>query len=149
MAMKINSLPTNYKAPSSIYIGSNIISNVNTLIDFKGFAPILIGDGKIPRIWINIPAKQDGSEWYPLVKDNFSTNPSVLVIKSGNRVKVTTPDGVIIDCEKEKNGSVTVNKLNLKPFGLNVYSDEKSMSIMNATFSSSKFSNMMSVIGIS
>ena len=79
--MKINSLPTNYKAPSSIYIGSNIISNVNTLIDFKGFAPILIGDGKIPRIWINIPAKQDGSEWYPLVKDNFSTNPSVLVIK--------------------------------------------------------------------
>ena len=40
--MKINSLPTNYKAPSSIYIGSNIISNVNTLIDFKGFAPILI-----------------------------------------------------------------------------------------------------------
>ncbi|GJB13096.1 hypothetical protein KAM369_33660 [Aeromonas caviae] len=119
------------------------------MIDFKGFAPILIGDGKIPRIWINIPAKQDGSEWYPLVKDNFSTNPSVLVIKSGNRVKVTTPDGVIIDCEKEKNGSVTVNKLNLKPFGLNVYSDEKSMSIMNATFSSSKFSNMMSVIGIS
>ncbi|MDR6962237.1 hypothetical protein [Shewanella putrefaciens] len=146
--MKVESLPSNYTAPEKMLIGSNSLNNVKVLIDFNGFTPILIGDGEIPHIWIYVPMNQQGTEWYPLVKDNFSTNPSVIVIKRDNGVKVTTPDGIVIDCEKRGDGIVVVNKLNLKPFGINVTANSESLSIMNATFSSSGFSNMRAMVGL-
>ncbi|HIF9187353.1 TPA: hypothetical protein ACX6RK_000073 [Photobacterium damselae] len=146
--MKVESLPSNYSAPEKMLIGSNSVNNVQVLIDFNGFTPILIGDGDIPHIWIYVPMNQQGTEWYPLVKDNFSTNPSVIVLKRDNGVKVTTPDGVVIDCEKRRNGTLVVNSLNLKPFGINVIANSESLSIMNTTFSASGFSNMRSVVGL-
>lgn len=146
--MKVESLPSNYSAPDMLLIGSNTLHNVQTLIDFNGFTPILIGDGEVPHIWIYVPMNQQGTEWYPLVKDNFSTNPSVIVLKRENGVKVTTPDGVVIDCEKNLNGSIIVQRLNLKPFGINVSADSNSLNIMNTTFTTSVFNNMRAVAGI-
>lgn len=146
--MRINSLPTSYNAPSKMNVGSNNINNVTALVTFKDFVPILIGEGSIPHIWLNIPTNKDGTEWYPLIKDNFSTNPNVIVIKKNNSVKVTTPDGVVVECKKASDGTIIVSKLNLKPFGLNIFSDEKSLTVMGASFSSSSFSNMKVVVGI-
>ena len=146
--MNSNSLPSNYQSPKKMMIGTNSFENIMMLVSFKKHAPILIGEGKIPHIWINIPANKDGSEWYPLVKDNFSTNPTVIVIKRDNGVKVTTPDGVIVDCEIENDGTIQVKKLNLKPFGINIFADEKSMNIMGTSFSSSGFNNIGAVVGI-
>lgn len=146
--MKINSLPTNYTSPSKMLIGTNKINNVKALVSFNEFTPILIGDGEIPHIWLNIPANKEGTEWYPLVKDNFSTNPNVLVIKTKNSVKITTPEGVVIECMKKPNGTLQVNKLDLRPFGLNITSNSKSMAVMGASFSSSSFSNMGVVVGL-
>ncbi|ENO1896972.1 hypothetical protein [Vibrio vulnificus] len=146
--MKVDSLPSNYSAPEKMLIGSNSLNNVQFLIDFNGFTPVLIGDGDTPHIWIYVPMNQQGTEWYPLVKDNFSTNPSVIVIKRDNGVKVTTPDGVVLECEKRSDGTVVVNRLNLKPFGINVTANTESLSIMNTTFSSSGFSNMRAMVGL-
>ncbi|MEZ9042848.1 hypothetical protein [Vibrio sp. 10N.247.311.47] len=146
--MKVESLPSNYRAPEKMNVGSNSVNNVTVLVEFNGFTPILIGDGDIPHVWIYVPMNQQGTEWYPLVKDNFSTNPSVIVIKRDHGVKVTTPDGIVIDCEKDSNGTIVVHKLNLRPFGINVTANSESMSIMNTTFSSSGFNNMRAVVGI-
>ncbi|MDD1783436.1 hypothetical protein LRP49_19880 [Enterovibrio sp. ZSDZ35] len=146
--MKIESLPSNYSAPEQMLIGSNSLKNVQTLIDFNGFSPILVGDGDTPHIWINVPMNQQGTEWYPLVKDNFSTNPAVIVLKRSNGVKVTTPDGEVIDCEKRNDGTIVVHKLNLRPFGINVTANSESLNIMNTSFSSSGFSNMRAVVGL-
>jgi hypothetical protein len=146
--MKINSLPTNYDSPSKMIIGTNKINNVKALVAFNDFTPILIGDGEIPHIWLNIPANREGSEWYPLVKDNFSTNPNVIVIKTSNGVKVTTPEGIVVECVKQSNGTLQVKKLDLRPFGLNITSDSKSMTVMGTSISSSTFSNMGVVVGL-
>ncbi|MEL4247745.1 hypothetical protein [Shewanella xiamenensis] len=146
--MRSDSLPSNFKPPRKMNIGTNSFHNTTALLNFKGYVPILIGEGDNPHIWINIPANQDGSEWYPLVKDNFSTNQSVIVIKGDNSVKVTTPEGVIIDCEIKNDRSIYVKKLNLKPFGINVYADENSMNIMGTSFTSSGFSNIGTVVSI-
>lgn len=146
--MKIESLPSNYSAPKKMKVGSNSVNNVKALIEFNGFTPILIGDGKTPHIWIYVPMNQQGTDWYPLVKDNFSTNPTVIVLKRDHGVKITTPDGVVIDCEKSSDGTIVVNELNLKPFGINVTSSPDALNIMNNKISSSGFSNMRAVVGI-
>lgn len=146
--MKQDSLPSNYKAPLKIEIGTNNLENVNLLLSFNGFVPLLIGDGENPRIWLNIPSNKEGTEWYPLIKDNFSTNPKVIVIEKGNSVKVTTPDGVVIECVKKTDGTIEVKSLNLRPFGLDVEADSKMLKVMNQTFTSSGFKNLGTMIGI-
>lgn len=146
--MKADSLPSSYKAPKKLMLGTNTLENVNLLLSFNGFAPILIGDGEKPRVWINIPTNREGNEWYPLVKDNFSTNEKVIILESENSVKITTPDGVVLECYKLANGTIDVKRLNLKPFGLNVVADENQLTVMNQTFTSSGFKNVGTMIGI-
>ena|SRR5690606_10543416 len=146
--MRADSLPSSYKAPKKLTIGTNMLESVNLLISFNSFTPILIGDGDKPRVWINIPTNREGSDWYPLVKDNFSTNEKVIVLESNNSVKITTPDGVVLECYKMPDGSVDVKQLNLKPFGLNVVADKDQLTIMNQTFKRSGFKNVGTMIGI-
>ncbi|MCE9788562.1 hypothetical protein [Shewanella chilikensis] len=146
--MKVDELPSGYKAPQKIVLGTNTLENVNLLLSFNGFVPILIGDGKKPRVWINIPTNREGSEWYPLVKDNFSTNDKVVVLESKKSIKITTPDGIILECYKLDDGIIDVKLLNLKPFGLNVVADDKRLMVMNQTFTSSIFKNVGTMIGI-
>lgn len=146
--MKADDLPTSYKAPKKLLIGTNILENVNILLSFNGFIPVLIGDGKKPRVWINIPTNKDGTKWYPLVKDNFSTNEKVVVIESESSVEVTTPDGVVIECSKLSDGTIDVKRINLKPFGINVVSDQRQLAVMNQIFTGSGFKNIGTMIGI-
>lgn len=146
--MKTDDLPSSYKAPKKLMLGTNTLENVNLLLSFNGFVPILIGDGKKPRVWINIPANREGSEWYPLVKDNFSTNDKVIILESENSIEITTPDGIVLECYKLDDGTVDVKRLNLKPFGLNVVADENRLTVMNQTFTSSGFKNVGTMIGI-
>lgn len=146
--MKNDSLPTSYTPAKKITIGTNELKNVVSLLSFNSYFPILIGDGKKPHVWINIPTNKEGTDWYPLVKDNFSTNPSVIVIDRNNQIKITTPDGIILDCEKLSNGSIRVKKLDLRPFGLNVQADNKKLIIMNQTFTTSTFNNVGTMFAI-
>lgn len=146
--MKQDSLPSNYKAPNVLKIGTNTLENVNVILSYNGFVPILIGDGKKPHIWLNIPANREGTEWYPLIKDNFSTNPRVIVIETENSVKVTTPEGIVFEGIKMSDGIISVTRLNLKPFGLDVESNSELLKVMNQTFRTSGFKNVGTMFGI-
>ncbi len=149
--MKIDSLPPAYVAPSELHMASNVLINVKAIIDFKGNIPLLIGDGKRPHIWLYIPANKEGTEWYPLIKNNFSTNPRVLVITGKNSVTIATPDGNVIECEKQSNGVINVIKLDLRPFGLDLVAEggeDGLLTIMGQTFTSSTFSNLGAMVGV-
>jgi len=146
--MKNDSLPTSYIPAKSMIIGTNKLENVVTLLSFNGYIPILIGDGEKPHIWINIPTNKEGTDWYPLVKDNFSTNSSVIVIDKNNQIKITTPEGTVLDCEKLTNGTINVKKLDLRPFSLNVQADNEKLIIMNQTFTTSTFNNVSTMFSI-
>jgi hypothetical protein len=146
--MKTDNLPNSYKIPKKLIIGTNSLENVTAIMSFNTYIPILIGDGDTPKIWLNIPVNKEGTEWYPLIKDNFSTNKNVIVSKNKNIVKVTTPDGVVIECEKKENGEIIVNQLNLKPFGLNIEANLNEFKAMNNSYRGNRFSNLGVMIGI-
>ena len=146
--MKSNSLPTAYNPAKSIIIGTNKFENVDIFISFNGHIPILIGDGEKPHIWINIPMNKEGTDWYPLVKDNFSTNPNVVIYDKGSKINISTPDGVILDCEKNIEGTINVKNLDLRPFGLNIQADNEKLVVMNKIFTTNAFINSSIVFNI-
>lgn len=146
--MKLNSLPTGYKQPDKLIIASNKLNNVKAILEINGNLPILIGDGKKPRIWLYIPANKEGTEWYPLIKDNFSTDPTVLVMEKENSITITTPQGNVIECVKQKDGVIVVSKLDLRQFGLDFIAEGNTIKFMGNTFTNNTFTNVGVMFGV-
>ena len=141
-------LPTQYVPFETLRIGSNILTNVKALASVGGNLPLLIGKGSPPRVWISIPADRTGTRWYPLVKDNFSSHPDVKVEAKAKVVYVRTPQGTILTALRVSDSVLSIQKLNLRPFGLNIYADEESLHVMGNKLTKNEFSNMQVVIGV-
>jgi len=146
--MKFNSLPTGYLKPKELKIASNTFINVETILKVNGSIPILIGDGDKPRIWLYIPANSEGTEWYPLIKDNFSTNRDVLVTGDGKSLKIISPQGTIIECKKHKDGVIEVTKLDLRIVGLDFFASGDTITFMGSSFSRSTFNNVGTMFAV-
>jgi|JI102314A2RNA_FD_contig_31_2632154_length_588_multi_2_in_0_out_0_2 hypothetical protein len=140
--------PAQYEPYQRVRIGSNILENVRALVSIGNKIPLLVGNGATPRVWLSIPADKSGSRWYPLVKDNFSTNPDVKVEVSPKKVIVRTPSGSILSAICGKEGALWVQKLDLRPFGLNIFADENSLQVMGSKLSKNEFRDVSIVIGV-
>lgn len=146
--MKLNNLPTQYNPFEKITIGTNILKNVQALVSVNENIPLVIGNGSIPRVWLYIPANQDGTEWFPLIKDNFSSHKDVTVEIKNKKIIIKVPEKVILDCEIINDNELNINSLDLRPFGLDVISNTKELQINNNTLSGNTFSNIAIVVGI-
>jgi len=146
--MYLDSLPTGYQPPERLVFASNNLNNVKAILEINGSLPILIGDGERPRIWLYIPANKEGTEWYPLIKDNFSTNPKVLVMGDKNSVTIATPQGNALECQKRTDGVIEVSKLDLRPFGLDFVAAGNSIKFMGNTFTNNSFTNVRAMLRV-
>lgn len=146
--MKLTDLPSQFEPIKEIKLGSNTLENVTAILTVKGFIPLLIGEGEPPRVWLYIPANKEGTEWYPLVKDNFSSNPSVEVKVAKKMISIRTPEGTILAGLRGKDNKFIITKLDLRPFGLNVFADEKGLTVMGSVLSQNVFKNVNVMIGI-
>ena len=55
--MKPLNLPTDYHPFKTIRIGGNYFENAQALVTIGGHAPLLIGRGEVPRVWLSVPGK--------------------------------------------------------------------------------------------
>lgn len=146
--MKIDELPSQYKPFNKVRLGTNVIENVTAILTVKDHVPLLIGKGEPPRVWLYVPSNNDGTEWYPLIKDNFSSHPDIKVITEKKLVSVKTPTTIVLSCLVGDSNMINILKLDLRPFGLDVYSDENSLKVFGNTLSNNTFKNLRTVIGI-
>lgn len=146
--MNLNNLPAQYIAFESVKIGSNILEHVQCLLSVNGFIPLLFGQGSPPKIWLSVPANRDGTEWYPLIKENFSSHRDIQVETALKRVTVKTPQGTVLNVLKKDEGGLVVLKLDLRAFGLDVYTDDNSLVVMGSRLSNNQFHNVQTVIAV-
>lgn len=147
--MKLDSLPPQYVPFQKIRLGSNLLENVVAVFSINGFIPLLVGDGEKPKVWLSIPTNREGTEWYPLIKENFSSHSEVSVEAFKRRVVVKTPQGTVIHVMKNTDNNLLLFlKLDLRPFGLNVYADEGALHVMGNKLAKNEFKNIPVVIGI-
>jgi hypothetical protein len=147
--MKINELPSLYIPFKEFEIGTNRLIDGLVLFSLDDNVPLLIGVNGCPRIWLSIPADEKGESWQIIVRDNKSLHPKVTVNVNGNTVIVDTPDnGIVLKVNKENERLVKVQQINLRPFGINIYGDESSLTIMNNNLSGNTFTGTKIMIGI-
>lgn len=146
--MKLDSLPSQYVPFQKVRLGSNTLENVVAVVSINGFIPLLVGDGQSPKVWLSIPTNREGTEWYPLIKENFSSHSDVSVEVAKRRVTIRTPQGTVLNVLKNAENSLVFLKLDLRPFGLNFYADEGALHVMGNKLAKNEFKNIPVIIGI-
>ena len=140
--MKPLNLPADYLPFKTIRIGENYFENAQALVTIGGHAPLLIGKGVVPRVWLSVPGKQPGGDWLELIVDNLSP-PSDLTVDSRKfLVKVDKGEVMVCRALSTVNDVLTINRLDLRPLGLKIYSDAQGLHIMGSTMTSNVFSDV-------
>lgn len=140
--------PTQYEPYGTLKIGTNTLENVKALVSVGSNVPLLIGKGPTPRVWLSIPTDRTGTSWYPLIKDNFSSHADVQVEVHRKTIVIRTPQGTILSAIQGREDVLSVQRLDLRTFGLNIYADEGSLHVMGNTLTKNEFRNMNVIIGV-
>ena len=146
--MKLDSLPTNYKPYKEIECAGNRLIDGVAIIAVNDYIPLLIGSGETPEVWISIPANKTGDEWQPLVRKNRSLHKAVSVVAESRKVVIDTPDGVVLEVQTSEPSKATITKLDLRPFGINVFLDKGSLNVLSNYLSGNTVVGAKILIGI-
>lgn len=146
--MKIDSLPPKYIPFTNVKLGTNKLENTTAILEINGFIPFLIGNGETPKIWLSIPANKTGTEWFPLIKENFSSHREVIIETNPSRVLVKTPQSTVLHAVKNKENSIAFLKLDFRPFGLNIYLEDGVLYAFRNKISKNEFRNVAIVLSI-
>lgn len=140
--MKPLNLPADYHPFKTIRIGENCFENAQALVTIGGRAPLLIGKGEVPRVWLSVPGKQPGDDWLELIVDNQSPT-SVLTVDSRKFLqKVDKGAAMVCRATPTVNDDLIINGLDLRPLGLEIYSDAQVLHIMGSTITANKISGV-------
>lgn len=143
-----NKLPENYKPLNELNICSNKLLGGAKLIGIDGFAPILIGDGVIPTIWIF--GKNQDNKWVGLIKENKSLHPAIQIIndKIKREIVIGIQNTIVLKGKMTSDKVCEVNTIDLRPIGFDIHGKENEFYIANSTFSGNTFQGSGFLVGI-
>ena len=144
-----NKLPENYKPLDELNICSNKLLGGAKLLGIDDFAPILIGDGIIPSIWIF--GKNQSNEWVELIKESVSMHPAIQIIndKNNREIVIGIQNSIVLKGKMTSNKICEVNTIDLRQIGFEIYGKEKEFNIANSSFSGNTFQLDGFLVGIS
>ena len=137
-------LPPEYEPYPALRFCSNILRHVSAPILVGEQAPVLVGKGRSPRIWISVPRKDRPNVWLQVVSDS---NASGAFLVEHNNFATKVYLGVMALMVVEVTGSIPeVTFLDLRPLGLDIWGDRLSLHAGGAVLSENTFSNSQSML---
>ncbi|MBN0252312.1 hypothetical protein JTL41_33525, partial [Pseudomonas aeruginosa] len=110
---------------------------------------LLVGKGNKPQIWIQAIADANMKSFVPIVESSIPLFPFVRVTTESGVVLVFVNDQVIMSIRSEVDDEINIFQMDLRPIGLNIVGDEKSLRSGGMEFSNSTFSGMGTFMGFS
>lgn len=144
---KNTGFPKNYNRLKVLDVCSNKIIGGGNVMGIDNFAPLLIGDGDLPKVWLY--AKVDKSSWTPLIAENESlhTDLHITINDELKEVTIKLGDVVILNVVKIGDGHCDIRHLELRPIGLNLYGNHQVLKVANNTFSGNIYSGIAFMVG--
>lgn len=81
-----------------------------------------------------------------LISDNASSLPDLTVAPNKRLIKVTKDKATLLNALVHENGDLVLRKLDLRPLGLNVFSDELGLHVLDSTLTQNHFNGMPVVL---
>jgi hypothetical protein len=142
------SLPEQYRPYQNINFCNNQIIGGGHIFAMGKDLPLLIGEGITPRIWLQAVSEPGGKEFITVVSDSKSTHPAVSVKLDGKSVIVTVQGRTVISAKSNGAHAVTVNELDLRPVGLNVFGNTSGLNLGGMHLSHNTFSDVGVAFGL-
>lgn len=144
-----NKLPKNYIPLNELIICSNKLLGGAKLIGIDEFAPILIGDGAIPSIWIF--AKNQNNQWVEIIKESKSLHPAIQIVndKINREIVIGIQDTIVLKGKMTSDKICEINAIDLRPIGFDIHGKDNEFHIANSTFSGNTFQINGFLVGFS
>jgi hypothetical protein len=149
-------LPPDYVPYEELVICGNWLINGRVPIAISGEAPLLVGKGPIPQVWLKVPMSVGGKDWEYLVQKNVVTWP--VAHKFSSLVRVLFPDtktvevhyavNRILRVSADSETKAIVEEINLLIFGINIVGDRSGLNVGSNSFVSNHFQNVHTMIAI-
>lgn len=144
----LNNLPKQFKPYGSLKICSNTLYNGGYLASIGDNLPLVIGKGKTPLIWLQALNDIDNKIFIPIVESSLSKNSNVFVTKSPQSLSIAIQNQPILFLRIINEDSAEVEFLDLRPIGLNLFGDKKTLNIGANNFSGNSMSGGGVLIGL-
>jgi hypothetical protein len=120
-------IPTEYKEYNTVNLCSNELENIKYLFGINSFPPIIIGKGQdAPVSWLYI---RNNDIWTEIINSNKSKDIALQVFAHDRKLLIQFDSINILDSYEDENGKLIIEKINLKPLGLNIEGNEKGLEI--------------------
>ncbi|KGT09558.1 hypothetical protein ACH34F_05205 [Elizabethkingia anophelis] len=142
----IKNYPEKFNKLAKLIICSNELIGGGDLAKISDFVPLVIGSGHIPQIWIT--SKYMG-KIYEFVKRSQSYNNLIKIIPDTySRKLLMLIEGITLISARMISDTVcVVDKLDLRPLGLNIYGNDKELTFINNKFSGSTMEGVSFMFG--
>jgi hypothetical protein len=130
--IKNYSFPKGYVPFESINFCSNLLTKPKIIIAADNVAPLIIGVGKVPAIWLKA---YDGKKWISILENNKPTHPLTNSAIVNDTIIVNAGDKTLIRANIV-GGICNVLYLDLRLIGLNIYGDANGLNIAGNSFTS-------------
>ncbi|MDF3081095.1 hypothetical protein [Burkholderia sola] len=150
MSQIISEMPVGFEPYHKLNFCSNTLINVKVPIAIRqGLAPLLIGRGTSPRVWMSAGhIMNDQQAFFQIVKDNVSNSPQVRVVTGPNFTEVLFDDTIMCHVKQISNDEAAVTKLDLRPAGLVLFGDENALNVGGGKMDHNVVENGMSFLSI-
>lgn len=138
--MVVEKYPANLKPLNKLVLCSNTFLGDGKVLVIKNYAPIVIGDGIVPSIWITVKVN---NEIIPVVTNNKSSNPNVKVdiYEQLREVKIFGDGTLLIHAKMTAEKECVVNELDFRPLGLNIHGDCNVLNLASNKLTNNIFGN--------
>ncbi|MHC1773788.1 MAG: hypothetical protein AB9834_00105 [Lentimicrobium sp.] len=143
-----NNIPSEYQSFETLTICSNTLIGVGAIIKIGDVEPLLVGKGlKFPAIWLR--ARVNKNNWISVVEQSVSLSPQIEVINDiFSNATTIKAKGVIIIKARQRDSSCSISNLDLRPLGINVVGNEKSLNVGGSELSRNTMQGIGTFIGM-
>ena len=141
-------LPESFRPFQTLIVCSNTIIGGGNLVSIGNVLPLLVGQGSKPLVWLQAAVDPQAQNFITIVDASISKHPAVRVIENEDGIKITAGDVVLLRVKLTAIDSGVVDKIDLRPLGINIYGDASKLIAGGATFSNSTFSGVGTVIAL-
>jgi hypothetical protein len=137
-----------------IVCSNTLIDTKHILSDDSGWHPLVIRKGLKPRVWLSIKFQentdtpQEEDEFIELIADSQEMYADAKLTNTEYGFQIVINNQIIVEAGNHNPESLEVIKLDLRPFGMNIYGDHLSLSVGNNTMSRNTSSGGHSMFGI-
>jgi hypothetical protein len=146
--MTLNDFPPEYAPFNAVEICGNRFLNGKALFTIDDSVPLLIGNGTTPRVWLYIPISPSGNDWRQLVRDNRSLHPKVSTTIEKGKVSIRAEGKLVLEGTKADENTLQILSIDLRPFGMNIYSEKGELVAISTRLSGNLFRNINVMVAI-